>query len=294
MRGASASRCMGTICALAALAVLASPAAAIEFFDERLSIHGFYGMQVRSIMEDFNTRNRWDLTQWYHILNLEIEAEIAPDGVGPFDLISAFGRIEVRYDCVWTRGCAVFHSADAYGDRANRLPERLHAGRRNGYTMQGYTGDQRPYRRIPFDQQDVDNWDLPVPTTYPSYFGNIPGLAVLSASKGPDQEFGTEDDPWPYYTFGLFPHDECGWGVQSTKGNVENSGTRNLPVTPACTVSPIAGIANRANPLREGDYQVVHRYGGQRRAPAPARAGPALHGDLGRRLGGPGPVAPQP
>jgi len=46
---------MGAICALASLAILASPAAALEFFDDRLAIHGFYGMQVRSIMEDFNT-----------------------------------------------------------------------------------------------------------------------------------------------------------------------------------------------------------------------------------------------
>ena len=143
MRGASASCRKGLVCALTLLAVLASPAAAIEFWDDRIQIHGFYGMQVRSLMEDFNTRNGWDLTQWYHILNLEIEADIAPDGVGPLDLVSAFGRIEVRYDCVWTRGCSIFNSADTYGNRARRLPGRLHRGRRTGYTQQAFTGDMR-------------------------------------------------------------------------------------------------------------------------------------------------------
>ncbi len=108
MKADSSARCVGAICALAVFAVLASPAAAIEFWNDRIQIHGFYDMQVRSLMDDFNTRNRWDLTQWYHVLNLEIEAELAPDGFGPFDLVSAFGRIEVRYDCVWTRGCGIF------------------------------------------------------------------------------------------------------------------------------------------------------------------------------------------
>ena len=57
---------------------------------------------------------------------LEIEANVAPDGFGPFDVISVFGRVEVRYDCVWTRACAIFDSANAYGySRIGKLPKRL-------------------------------------------------------------------------------------------------------------------------------------------------------------------------
>jgi hypothetical protein len=243
---------MGAICALA---ILASPAAAIEFWNDRLAIHGFYDQQIRSIMEDFSTKNDWDLTQWYHVLNLEIEAEIAPEGFGPFDLISAFGRIEVRYDCVWTRGCAIFSSVNTYGDRAKRLPERLLEGRRTGYTLAEFNADTRRYREYTsYDQASPNFRDIPTPSRKPLQFGYLPGLAVLSASKGPDGELGTEDDPWPYYTFGFMNPDECRFGVQARQGSADLVGTRTLPHTPGCTVRPTAAIANRANPLREGDF----------------------------------------
>ena len=35
-------------------------------------------------------------SQWAHVLNLELESDLAPDGIGPFELISAFARIELR------------------------------------------------------------------------------------------------------------------------------------------------------------------------------------------------------
>ena len=127
--------------------VVASPAAAIELWDGRLAIHGYFEQQVRTIANGFNASDNWDLTQWYHVLNVEIEADIAPDGFGPFDVISAFGRVEVRYDCVWTRGCGIFSSADTYGDRSKSLPERLLRARSSGYTLAHFNGDQRRYRQ---------------------------------------------------------------------------------------------------------------------------------------------------
>jgi hypothetical protein len=195
MRGA---RCFSAICSLAVLAVLGSPAKAIELWDDRVSIHGFYGMQVRSIIEGYQWQNNsWDLTQWYHVLNLEIEADIAPEGFGPFDLISAFGRIEVRYDCVWTRGCGIFSTADTYGDRARRLPERLLSGRRSGYTLMHYNGDQRPYRQYESPALLSYNFrDTPDPSREPISWAMAPGVTTLSASKGVDEILGTEDDPF--------------------------------------------------------------------------------------------------
>ena len=78
-----------------------SSAAALEFWDGRLAIHGFYGMQVRSIIESYQWQNNsWDLTQWYHVLNLEIEADIAPEGFGPF----ANGPLVVAVDTSADRG----------------------------------------------------------------------------------------------------------------------------------------------------------------------------------------------
>ncbi len=54
----------------AALAVLclillggARPGQALEFFDGRLEVHGYYEQQIRSIWTDFTGSNDWDLTQ---------------------------------------------------------------------------------------------------------------------------------------------------------------------------------------------------------------------------------------
>ena len=41
-------------------------------------------------------------------------------------------RVEGRYDCLWTRACGLFNSVDTYGDRAERLPNRLAEELRSG------------------------------------------------------------------------------------------------------------------------------------------------------------------
>jgi hypothetical protein len=253
------ARRFGAICWLAGMAVLASPAAAIEFWDDRVEIHGFYEMQLRSIIEGFQWgKNSWDLTQWYHVLNLEVEANLAPQGFGPFDQFSFFGRVEVRYDCVWTRGCGIFSSADTYGDRARRLPERLLRGRRSGYTGVQFTGDQRRYRQFTSPAQlDYNLRDIPTPSREPVTFGYIPGPATLSTSAGVDGVLGTADDPFPYYTFGAFSPDKCKFGVQKKWGSEDLNGTQNLPHTPDCEIIPNAPIADRANPLSPIDFNPI-------------------------------------
>ena len=253
------ARRFGAICLFGVLVVLGSPATALEFWDGRLAIHGFYGMQVRSIIESFQWQNNsWDLTQWYHVLNLEIEADIAPDGFGPFDVISAFGRVEVRYDCVWTRGCGIFSSADTYGDRSRRLPERLLRGRSSGYTLAHFNGDQRRFRQYTdFSQLSYNLRDIPTPDRKPLEFGSIPGVAGLSASKGIDGELGTEDDPFPYYTYGFMNPKKCLFGVQKLWGSSDLNTQRVLPHTPGCEVIPNGPMADKASPLSPLDFNPI-------------------------------------
>jgi hypothetical protein len=62
MMGSSSARWTGSVCALAALACLASPTAAIEFWDDRIAIHGYYEQQIRSIVRDFSFDDDWDVT----------------------------------------------------------------------------------------------------------------------------------------------------------------------------------------------------------------------------------------
>ncbi len=121
--------------AAAAWAVLlaASPAPAIEFFDGRMQIHGFYEMQVGVLAQNYDTVDGYNLAQWWHIANVELEWDMAPDGWGPFDFVSGYVRVEARYDCVWTKGCYMLPNyRSRYGDDATRLPNRISDANRFG------------------------------------------------------------------------------------------------------------------------------------------------------------------
>jgi hypothetical protein len=114
-----------TVAIVSLLLLLSSAptARAIEAADGRVQLHGFGEVQMRALSNGF--REEIDLAQWYNVLNLELELDIAPDGFGPMSLVEGYMRVEGRYDCVWTRGCGMMRSADSYGNRAKRLPPRL-------------------------------------------------------------------------------------------------------------------------------------------------------------------------
>ena len=134
----------------AALAALAPPAEAFDFQDGRLQIHGYFEEQIRGIADNFSFNNNLDLVQWYNILSVEAEYDFAPDGWGPFDVLSGFARIDVRYDCVWTRACGMFPSANAFGDRVAHLPGYKTTGRRSGYYGNAFIGNQVSYSSSPY------------------------------------------------------------------------------------------------------------------------------------------------
>ena len=100
----------------------------------RFRVNGSVEMQLRALADDFEA-DRAYMSQWAFILNVEPEWDIAPDGWGPFDSITAFARIEARYDCIWT-GCAIVPTWRHFGDRATRTPARNWA---DGVT-EGYAG----------------------------------------------------------------------------------------------------------------------------------------------------------
>ncbi|UCE87833.1 MAG: hypothetical protein JSU66_09050, partial [Deltaproteobacteria bacterium] len=138
-------RWLGTAIALACGLGWAARAQAFEAFDGRLEVHGFVETRFLALWNDFS--DDVDLGQWANILNLEVELDIASAGWGPFDRLSAFSRVLVQYDCVWTRACGLSASADAHGDRANKVPRRL-SDRRDvdsTYTLTARIRDRAPY-----------------------------------------------------------------------------------------------------------------------------------------------------
>jgi hypothetical protein len=106
---------------------VAAPLPAVELLDGRLRVHGYAETQLRAINEKFS--EELDLAQWYNIVNLEFEGDVAPAGVGPFDAVRLFVRVEGRYDAIYSRGFGLFDSIDTYGNFANRLPRRLRDAR---------------------------------------------------------------------------------------------------------------------------------------------------------------------
>jgi hypothetical protein len=262
----------GSTLALAAgvaLAVLVpGRAPAFEFFDGRLQAHGFYEMQLRTISEDFDV-DEFDLTQWYNIFDLELELDIAPDGAGPFDLVSAFVRAEVRYDCVWTRGCGMIHGRRVYGDDAREVPKRLSGARRTGFDGATFTGDRRETQGVQFpglpgsEAANDPNFlgfaskDQPIgdPRRL-AFLWHFPGVSTLFGVPGTDTVAGTDDDP-AFFVFSRFvqPGDEYRFGLRDIRGSINGHDLQALgPWRPENRIDPLGSLADRPNPFNSDDF----------------------------------------
>ena len=294
MKGAAALRGIAfftaAIVATAAI-VLPSETRAVDLMDGRVEVHGFYEAQVRSMVRDYDFSDDWDLTQWWNILNIEIEADVAPDGIGPFDLISVFGRIEVRYDCVWTGACGIFSSADAYrvGNHRRRLPKRLMDARRTGYTGTNFTGDRRHFYDVPFTEVghsqnlDVSRRDRGSRKIMRFWQSQLGDGFFTSAQYGPDGEPAipdgnfsrktpppnSHDDP-SFFIFENMVNSNCNeFGARSRRGGTQNGRSEGdiLLMNPGCNFKNFGAAATYPNPFREGDFNRLLGSGGSASLP---------------------------
>ena len=257
---------------LAALALLlglgpARPALAVELLGGRLQVNGFVEEQVRAISADFS--DDLDLTQWYHVLNLELESDLLPNGGGPFSSLSAYVRIEARYDCVRTRACGLARSADLFGDRASKAPKRLSDARIAGYTGHLETGDRRQRMGIPIEQLGFAYKDTSRghPIIRESGPWNVPGIDTLFGVRGIDRTLFTRDDPAAYTFESVL---DTRFAMRATPGVRDGRGTQVLgPWLPKNRVATFGVLADRANPFRAGDVHPVY---------VDVRSGAALRG----------------
>ena len=116
---------------LLGLGLALRPAGAIEFSlgdEQRVEIHGFYESQFRFVGEDAPF-NGLTFSQFRHLLNIETDVDIFPDGKGPFDTMNAFTRWLIAYECVYSHACGIWGSADSYGNRGHRLPQEYKTAR---------------------------------------------------------------------------------------------------------------------------------------------------------------------
>jgi hypothetical protein len=243
---------------LSALLLLsARPVGALDFFDERIQIHGSFEQQVRAISDDLNAH--LDLTQWYSVLNIEIDLDIAKDGWGPFDSIGAFVRGEVRYDCVWTRACGISGGTNVFGNRSRVLPSRLSRAQNTGFAAT--TRVDTPTYRQPSGKiatQQVSNAD---PSTVPPLgpviqnfrgFNQLPAINTLLGVRTVLN--GIEYFP-ASYTFQRFLN--YGFALRDIRGNEDFLGTQVMPWDPKDDVDPHATLRDRVNPFRAADINPI-------------------------------------
>jgi len=245
--------------ALATGLALAPPAAALELGEGRIELHGYYELQLRAIARDLDASDDWDLTQLAHVVDLELEADLLPEGVALFDAASLFARVEVRYDCVWSHGCGLFPSANAFGNGAKKLPKRLNSGRRDGLVGNVRTGDRRHYRGEPLETFGLPFRLRPDDSRAPYGIDRTEAFYTVFTSPGPDQQLGTADDPSPFFFDRYFGRGRCKFSSRETRGFSDGQGILNLgPIDPDCEVEPIAAFADKPNPFRAGDFNALY------------------------------------
>ncbi|MGH0036669.1 MAG: DUF1302 family protein [Myxococcota bacterium] len=133
--GSSAGHRAGALVA-ALIVALASAASAFEydFGDGRgIQVHGAYEMQLRTLSDGYRA-GRWYLSQFSHILNVEAELDIAPDGFLFFDYVTGFVRVEGRINCVFKNACGPDVNYSLYGNGADRQKRNFRDGQRRGYS----------------------------------------------------------------------------------------------------------------------------------------------------------------
>ncbi|MCZ7618035.1 MAG: hypothetical protein M5U32_06870 [Myxococcota bacterium] len=167
--------------ACALLAAFVPGGAAAQRARPSFALHGFGELQARTLGSNYDA-DQFVPSQWAYVLNLEFEADLAPDGVGPFDLVSFFSRVEVRYDCIYN-GCGVAPTDRWWGNSAERAPRNLTTARTNPFTGQLEVKDSRALHR----DNRLGDFKIAISA--------LEDLVELGAT-GVDSTFAPLDDAW--------------------------------------------------------------------------------------------------
>ena len=83
-----------------------APAPALEAFEGRIQLHGAISEDLRVLSNGYRVRDHnWFMSKMATKLSLEFEFELFPDGIGPLDIVEAFARVDVQYDCIYNHAC---------------------------------------------------------------------------------------------------------------------------------------------------------------------------------------------
>src|SRR5262245_4051883 len=100
--------------------------------ERRLQLNGYYETRLDLAGDDAPLGDT-SFSQFRHVLQLEAELLLFPEGVGPFDSVLFWTRFAASYDCLYEHACGLVRSEDGYGgDRreARHLPASFGSGDR--------------------------------------------------------------------------------------------------------------------------------------------------------------------
>jgi hypothetical protein len=219
-----------------ALVVMGAPAArAIDFLEGRVQVHGYVEEQVRGINRNWN--EQLDLTQMATILRVDIDSNIIENPIGFLESMRAYTRFEVRYDCVYTRACGLFPSANVYGNRARQLPDRL-ANAAVG-TFDGVIPTSPPVQLLTGNR--------------PGALSQVFGYQALFGFQNPD---GKPQDAPALYTFKNFL--DYRFAQRKIPGSLNGTIPDPLgPWLPKNTIIQNAAMGDIANPFSKQDFNPI-------------------------------------
>jgi hypothetical protein len=219
-----------------ALIVAGAPAArAIDFLEGDVQVHGYIEAQIRGI--DRNFREQFDLTQWANTLRIDTDANLIKNPIGPLESLRAYMRIELRYDCVYTRACGLFPSANVYGNRSEKLPDRLANGQLQSFA--GVIPTQAPFQGLTGNR--------------PGGLNEIFGYYAFMSFSNPN---GVPADAPALYTFQNYL--DYKFAQLKTPGPQAGLGVDVLgPFLPKNDVIENAGLIHIANPFSSQDFNPI-------------------------------------
>jgi hypothetical protein len=237
---------------------------AVELIDGRVQIHGFVETQLRAMNSGFS--EELDLAQWYNVLNLEFELDVAPRGFGPVDLVQAYVRVEGRYDAIYSQGFGIFPSVDTYGDFSNRLPTSLRDARDTEYggtqPAEDLFGnfehprisDKKPapieldcrYENATATDRDGNPHTRCIPAEREGY----PDFDTFFRVAGHDNVIGNDNDPGRYYLAHALDYHFAYKAFDGPDSSPATNTQRVGPWLPRNFIRSIALNPDRANPFR--------------------------------------------
>lgn len=171
-------------------------------------VNGYIEAQIRTLSDDYDP-DLFYLSQSAFVLDIEPELDILTESWGPFDHISAFARIEVRYDCVFN-GCGTIGSSRMFGDNAKVSPARNWANARTATeagAIEINDGKSEYVQNSDLDLLGIVSapgnevfFDLGIkPSTVEAAFGpRADDLFTWKEVDGPGGSLAVPLGPWPY------------------------------------------------------------------------------------------------